>query len=261
MAAALAGCARAGGAGRSVAGADSLVIGVAKDQPGLGFRSGGTYQGFDVDVATYVAGRLGVAAKNITFKAVTSAQRENALRNGTVDLVVSSYSITAERETKVAFGGPYYVAHQDILVRGDDTTVHNVRDLAGRRLCEVTGSISWQRVTAERKVPALLVPSSSYGDCLTMLVGGQVDAISTDDLILAGFAAQKGQAVKVVNAPFSDERYGIGIRRQDVTGCEDINKAITRMYLDGTAATLLKKWFGRTTLHPTTTVPQFEGCG
>src|SRR4051812_21005536 len=103
----LAGCAQAAGTGDSVAGAESLVIGVAKDQPGLGFRSGGTFKGFDVDVATYVAHRLG--AGKITFKAINSSQREKDLRDGTVDLVVSSYSVTPERETKVAFGGPYYV--------------------------------------------------------------------------------------------------------------------------------------------------------
>jgi glutamate transport system substrate-binding protein len=259
MSAGLAGCAQAKGAGHSVSGADSLVIGVAKDQPGLGFRSGGTYSGFDIDVARYVAKRLG--ASDITFKAVTSGEREDALRDGQVDLVVASYSITAERETKVGFGGPYYVAHQDILVRQSDTSVRNVRDLAGRRLCQVTGSVSWRRVTEQRKVPATLVPASSYGECLTKLTGGQIDAISTDDLILAGFAARTGPSVRFVNAPFSDERYGIGIRRGDITGCEDVNKAITQMYQDGTAASLLKKWFGKTGLNLTTTVPQFEGCG
>jgi glutamate transport system substrate-binding protein len=260
VAAGLAGCARAGGAGHTVVGADSLVIGVPKDQPGLGVESGGTFSGFTVDVARYVAARLGVGGKDVTFKPVTSSQREDYLRNGTVDLVVSSYSITAQRKTKVNFAGPYYVAHQDILVRRSDTAVDNVRDLAGRRLCEVTGSVSWQRVTQQRKVPARLVPAFSYGDCLTKLMAGELDAISTDDLILAGFAAQQRSAVRIVNAPFSDERYGIGIRREDVTGCEDVNKAITRMYQDGTAAALLHKWFGQTDLSTTTTVPQFEGC-
>ncbi len=260
-AAALTGCAQAEGSGHSVVGAGKLVIGVAKDQPGLGFRSNGVYKGFDIDVAKYVAGRLGVGEKDIDFRTVTSGERESALRNGSVDLVVASYSITPERKTKVAFAGPYYVAHQDTLVRRSDGAVRNVRDLAGRRLCQVTGSVSWKRVTQERKVAARLVPAGSYGECLSKLTGGQVDAISTDDLILAGFAAQQGNAVRFVNAPFSDEGYGVGIRQEDVSGCEDINKAITQMYQDGTAATLLKKWFGKTGLNLTTTVPQFEGCG
>lgn len=255
----LAGCGVAGGQSASVSGRDSLVIGVSPDRPGLGLRGpNGTYTGFDVDVARYVARQLG--ATHVRFQAITSAQRETELRDGAVDLVVAAYSITPERETKVIFAGPYYVAHQDILVRSSDRTVTNVRNLRGRRLCDVPGSVSYQRVTVERKIPARPVAAATYGECLNDLVAGKVDAISTDDLILAGFAAEKSGAVRFVNAPFSDERYGVGLRPGDVTGCEDINKAITRMYQDGTAARLLGRWFGPTGLRLTTTVPQFEGC-
>jgi len=88
-----------------------------------------------------------------------------------------------------------------------------------------------------------------------------VDAVSTDDLILAGFADRTGTAFRIVNAPFSYERYGIGIRKGDVSGCEAINRAVSQMYLDGTAAALLQKWFGKTGLQLDTHVPQFEGCG
>jgi glutamate transport system substrate-binding protein len=125
----------------------------------------------------------------------------------------------------------------------------------------VAGSNSWKRVTEERKVAAGLVAAASYSQCVGDLVSGTVDAVSTDDLILAGFAGQRGQAVKLVNAPISDERYGVGIKQGDIRGCEEINKAITEFYLDGTAASLLRKWFGSTGLSVTTTVPQFEGCG
>jgi glutamate transport system substrate-binding protein len=125
----------------------------------------------------------------------------------------------------------------------------------------VQGSVSWQRVKIERGVPVQLVQAPTYGDCVAKLTDGSLDAVSTDDLILAGFAARKGRAVRFVNAPISDERYGVGIKQGDVTGCEDLNKAITEMYLDGTASKLLTKWFGSTSLNLTTTVPQFEGCG
>jgi glutamate transport system substrate-binding protein len=264
LAVALAGSAGCGtgGSGTSVAHKDTLVIGVAKDQPGLGFReSNGTLEGFDVDVARYIAAHLENKPKKVDFKILQPSGRESAIRTGKVDLVISSYSITPARKTKVAFAGPYYVAHQDTLVRADEAGIRNVRDLSGRRLCAVNGSVSWQRVTVERDVKANLVKASTYGDCLTKLTDNSLDAISTDDLILAGFAAQKGKAVRFVNAPISDERYGVGISQSDVTGCEDVNKAITQMYLDGTAAKLLQKWFGSTGLNLTTTVPQFEGCG
>ncbi|GAA4516469.1 glutamate ABC transporter substrate-binding protein [Actinoallomurus oryzae] len=250
------------GGGTSVADKDTLVIGVSKDQPGLGAQQpDGGFQGFDIDVARYIAAHMEKKPKKVDFKVVQYDKRESWIQSGKVDLVISSYSITPERKTKVAFAGPYYVAHQDTLVRASDTGVKDVRNLAGRRLCAVTGSVSWQRVTVERGVPARVVKAPTYGDCMTKLIGGSLDAISTDDLILAGFAAQKGRSVRFVNAPISDERYGVGIKQDDITGCEDINKAITGMYLDGTAAQLLRKWFGATGLHLTTTVPQFEGCG
>lgn len=256
----LAACSAAGPA--SIAGQQTLRIGVKADQPGLGQRlPGGRYAGFDIDVARYVADRLGVHPDHITFVPVTSATREAALENGSVDMVIATYSITPERETKVTFGGPYYVAHQDTMVRADDTGIRSVHDLKGKRLCAVTGSNSWKRVTQELDIAAALTPAASYSACVAMLLDRKVDAVSTDDLILAGYAAQSSTAVRIVNAPFSYERYGIGIRKGDLSGCEAVNKAVSQMYLDGTAAALLQKWFGKTRLQLDTHVPQFEGCG
>jgi glutamate transport system substrate-binding protein len=257
LALALAGCGIEGGENSSIAHQDSLVIGVKPDQPGLGLqRPDGTYEGFDVDVANYVAGKLG--AKKVAFKPTPSKIREQALQEGTVDLIFATYSITPQRKTKVTFGGPYYVAHQDTAVRPGDGSIKNVRDLKGKQLCQVTGSNSWRRVVEEKKIAAELMESESYSDCFTMLTGNIVDAVSTDDLILAGFA--QGTSLKIVNAPFTDEKYGIGIKKGDLDGCEAVNKAVTEMYQDGTAADLLAKWFGKSGLQLTTSVPQFEGC-
>ncbi|GAA3846352.1 glutamate ABC transporter substrate-binding protein [Sphaerisporangium flaviroseum] len=243
-------------AGTSIVDKDSLVIGVKPDQPGLGMKeANGKFTGFDVDVASYIARKLD---KPVRFIAAPSSQREKMLMGGSVDLVVATYSITAERKTKVSFGGPYYVAHQDTLVRAGESGVTNVRDLRDRRLCQVTGSNSWRRVKEERKIPVALVPAGSYSECVSGLAEGKVDAVSTDDLILAGFATS---GTKIVNAPFSDERYGVGIRTGDIDGCEAVNKAITEMYQDGTAKRLLQKWFAKSGLALSFTVPQFEGCG
>src|SRR5690606_33139768 len=104
-----------------------------------------------------------------------------------VDLVVASYSITPKRKTQVGFAGPYYVAHQDILVRRSETRINNVRDLSGRTLCDVTGSNSYRRVREEKKIAVRPVESASYSECVDKLRNGVVDAVSTDDLILAGF--------------------------------------------------------------------------
>ncbi|MFD0683688.1 glutamate ABC transporter substrate-binding protein [Actinomadura fibrosa] len=251
-------CGLDGSEPHTVARKHSLVIGVKEDQPMLGFKRGGTYEGFDVDVALYVAGRLGVPRDRVRFRTTNSSVRESALASGAVDMIFATYSITAKRKTQVTFGGPYYVAHQDTLVRADATSIGNVRDLKGKRICEVTGSNSWRRVVEERRIAARPVTAPTYGACMDDLAAGKLDAVSTDDLILAGFAA--GRGVRIVNAPFTDEKYGVGLKKGDLEGCELVNRAITRMYQDGTAARLLDKWFGKSGLKLTTSVPQFEGC-
>jgi glutamate transport system substrate-binding protein len=257
VALAAAGCGAGGSS--SVAGRSSLVVGVKADQPGLGLEDAhSSFAGFDVDVARYVAGRLG--ASHVTFRAITSAQRESWLQRGLVDMVVATYSITPQRETLVTFGGPYYVAHQDTLVPAAETDVHTVHDLAGRRICAVTGSTSAQRIIVALGISARPVTAASYSDCVSKLAAGSLDAVSTDDLILAGFAASRKGTMRLLNAPLSDERYGVGLRKGDVDGCEAVNRAITAMYQDGTAQKLLVKWFASTGLELTTAVPQFEGC-
>jgi ABC-type amino acid transport substrate-binding protein len=254
LATALAGCTATSSASER----KTIVVGVKADQPGLGLRGpDGTFRGFEVDAGRYIARQMG--ASKVTFREVTSDDRERLLDRHKVDIVLASYSITAERAKKVTFGGPYYLAHQDIMVRKTETRIASARDLAGRRMCEAAGSVSTSRVVNGLGVAARLVKSPSYSECYRKLLNGQVDAVSTGDLVLAGFAA-KGD-VKIVNAPFSDERYGVGLRRGDIDGCEAVNKAITLMYQDGTAARLLHQWFGKSGLKLVETVPEFEGCG
>ncbi|MEV4253905.1 glutamate ABC transporter substrate-binding protein [Spirillospora sp. NPDC049652] len=229
------------------------------DQPGLGELKNGRYEGFDVDVATYVAGRLGVPPSRITFRTTTSSVREQALESGTVDMVVATYSITPARKTRITFAGPYYVAHQDTLVRSGDRSISSVHDLAKKRICAVNGSNSWKRITDERSIPAVPVKVDKYSACVKSLKEDGLDAVSTDDLILAGFAA-KDPGLRIIGAPFTDEKYGIGLRKGDLGGCEAVNRALTRMYQDGSAARFLQRWFANTGARLTTSVPQFEGC-
>lgn len=259
-------CGTASGDATSVTSQDPpLVIGVKADQPGLSVESKGedgspSFSGFEVQIAKYIASRLGYSSGEVKLVAVKSADREKALRDGTVDMVVASYSITPERARQVLFGGPYYVAHQDILVRSADTSIKGVDDLAHKKLCRVNGSTSWERVVKEGDIPAEPVTAPDYSTCVKMLRDRRIDAVSTDDLILAGYAIASAGELRVVNAPFSDERYGVGLRKDDITGCEAVNKAITSMYQDATAQILLANWFGKSGMQPTTEVPQFEGC-
>ncbi|WP_395106951.1 glutamate ABC transporter substrate-binding protein [Actinomadura sp. SCN-SB] len=244
-----------------------LVVGIKYDQPALGLKKpDGTFEGFDVDVAKYIAKELGVPESGITFKETVSANRESFLGGGQVDLVVATYSITDARKKQVTFAGPYYVAAQDTMVLADNDDIKTAQDLKGKRLCKAAGSNSFRRVTEGPPDGKLaisgvkLVDASSYSECVAKLKAGALDAVSTDDLILAGFAnTQKGQ-FKVINNPISEEKYGVGIKKGDTETCEAVNKALTKMYQDGTAKTLLEKHFAGTGLQLKTTVPQFEGC-
>jgi glutamate transport system substrate-binding protein len=244
-----------------------VVVGTKWDQPGLGLNTGtGEPQGFDVDVAKYVVKELaGDPAVQIEWKEAASSNREPFLANGTVDIVFASYSITEERKTKVTFGGPYIIAHQDTMVSGDATGINKATDLAGKRICQAAGSNSYKRITdpppdGELDLDAKLVGANTYSECVAKLKGNNLDAVTTDDLILAGFAQQGGN-YKILGDPFTDEKYGVGLKKGDTKTCEAVNAAITKMYTDGTAKTLLDKWFGKAEgLTLPTEAPAFEPC-
>jgi glutamate transport system substrate-binding protein len=235
-----------GGGGSSE---DGVTIGIKFDQPGLGLKTpDGEYVGFDVDVATYVAKELGYKESEITWKEAPSAERENLIANGDVDFVVASYSITPERKAKVDFAGPYFLAHQDLLVRADDNSVKSEKDLNGSdvKLCSVTGSTSAQNVQKDFAVKADLQKYGGYSECLTGLENEAVDALTTDDSILAGYAAQEQHQgkFKLTGLSLSDEPYGIGLKKGDSKLQKDINAAITKMVEDGSWEKAADKHFG-----------------
>ncbi|GIL37035.1 glutamate ABC transporter substrate-binding protein [Phycicoccus jejuensis] len=215
-------------------GGDGIKIGIKFDQPGLGLKKGSDYAGMDVDVAKYVAKQLGHEEGDIQWVQAPSAQRENLLSTGQVDMIVATYSITDERKEKVGFAGPYFVAGQDLLVRADDSSITGPDSLDGKKLCSVTGSTSAQKVKDE-VAGVNLREFGTYSECVTALVSGGVDALTTDDTILAGYAAQdqyKGK-LKVVGQPFSQENYGIGLKKGDTATCQKVTDAINKMITDG----------------------------
>jgi glutamate transport system substrate-binding protein len=224
-----------GGAGSTDTSA--LKIGIKFDQPGLGQKQGEKYTGLDVDVATYVAGKLGTAPEKIQWIQAPSAQRETLIETGQVDLVVATYSITDARKEKVSFAGPYFVAGQDLLIRADDSSITGPEALVGKKLCSVKGSTSAQKV--KDKYPDVqLQEFGTYSECVAALIAGGangVDALTTDDTILAGYAAQAQYAgkLKVVGAPFSQENYGIGLKKGSTDLCTKVTEAIKAMIADG----------------------------
>ena len=223
-----------GSSGTAGSGAGGLKVGIKFDQPGLGLKQGSEFTGMDVDVAKYIGKELGVAEGDIEFVQAPSAQRETLISTGQVDMVVATYSITDARKEKVSFAGPYFIAGQDLLVRSDDTSITGPDTLEGKKLCSVTGSTSAQKV--KEKVPGVnLQEFATYSECVAALASGAIDALTTDDTILAGYAAQdqyKGK-LKVVGQPFSEERYGIGLKKGDTAQCQKITDAITKMVSSG----------------------------
>ncbi|MEV8088628.1 glutamate ABC transporter substrate-binding protein [Streptomyces nigra] len=231
--------------GGSGSGGKKITVGIKIDQPGIGQKTAdGSYEGFDVDVATYVAKELGYDADAIEWKEAKSADRETMLERGDVDFIAASYSITDERDQKVDFAGPYLLAHQDLLIRADDNITKG-EDLNGKKLCSVAGSTSAQNVKAEIAPKAQLQTYGGYSECLTGLENKAVDALTTDDSILAGYASQdqfKGK-FKLAGLKLSNENYGIGVKNGSDLKAK-INTALEKMVEDGSWEKYVKKNFG-----------------
>ncbi|MEU1917818.1 glutamate ABC transporter substrate-binding protein [Streptomyces massasporeus] len=223
-----------GGDSGSDGGGKTITVGIKFDQPGLGQKTPQGYAGFDVDVATYVAKKLGYNEDQIEWKEAKSADRETMLQRGDVDFIAATYSITPERQEKVDFAGPYLLAHQDVLVRSDDTSIKSPADLNNKKLCSVTGSTSAQNVKEKLAPKADLQQYPTYSACLSGLQNEAIDALTTDDSILAGYAAQsqfKGK-FKLGGFKMTNENYGIGVKKgSDLKA--DINKALEAMVADG----------------------------
>jgi glutamate transport system substrate-binding protein len=223
-----------GGAGGSAEN-QSITIGIKYDQPGLGQKEGDTFKGLDVDVAKYVAKELGYEGDKVVFKETPSAQRETAIQGGQVALIFATYSITDARKEKVSFAGPYFIAGQDLLVRSDNTDITGPDTMNGKTLCSVTGSTPAENIKKKYATSVKLFEQDTYSKCVEALVGGSVDAVTTDNVILAGFAAQpqyEGK-LKVVGKPFSTEKYGVGLKKGDTATCEKVNAALQKMVSDG----------------------------
>ncbi|MEU2241331.1 glutamate ABC transporter substrate-binding protein [Streptomyces sp. NPDC018338] len=193
-----------------------LVVGAKEDQPYMGEKdpATGRYSGFDIEIAKMMAASLGFEPADVEFRTIASANRETALQNGQIDYYVGTYTINDNRKKLVGFTGPYYQAGQSLLVRTDENDIAGPQDLAGKRVCSAAGSTPYQRI--EKDYPkAELVAYDTYSVCVDNLLTYQVDAVTTDDTILMGYAAKVPDELKVVGKPFSEEPYGIGVPRGD----------------------------------------------
>jgi glutamate transport system substrate-binding protein len=229
-----------------------IVIGIDFTEPGLGYRSGNRYSGFDVDTARYVAHYLGYPEQDIVWKQVVPGDRERLLENHKVDLIFATYSITPARAKLVDFAGPYFVAHQGLLIRRNDDLravgsigalgpgatrpISGLSTLDGRRLCTGRGTTSAQRILERYRAEKITLREyPDIVDCVEALDKGQVDAVTTDDVILAGFVAhgKYNGVLKVLPTTFSNERYGVGIPKGDTKLVTAVNAALRRYIADG----------------------------
>jgi glutamate transport system substrate-binding protein len=248
------------GTAKELADAGSVKIGVKFDQPGIGNKVPGSDEpeGFDIEIGKILAANLGIEAGDIEWIETVSDNREPFLQDGTVDLVVASYSITDERRKVVGQAGPYYVTGQQLLVRAEDEgKITGPDDLKNVKVCSVEGSTSLERVQDE--YGAKPVPFATYSECVDQLENGTVDAVTTDGAILLGYAAQDPDALKVVGEPFSEERYGVGYAKDADGMCDFINETLEESFDDGSWADAFEATLGESGVE-TPETPELDPC-
>jgi len=227
-----------------------IVVGTKFDQPLFGLKNptNDEIEGFDVEIAKLIAGGIfgdeNVDGK-VEFIETPSKIRETAIEQGRVDMVVATYTINDERKQQVGFAGPYYTAGQDIMVSGDNTDITGIEDLNGKKVCSVQGSTSIDNVREQAPQADLGITFDVYSLCAEALADGRVDAVSTDNIILLGLIdAEGGDAFKLVGNPFTEEPYGIGVKRDDAAFRTFVNDRLEEIYADGRWASAFEATVG-----------------
>jgi glutamate transport system substrate-binding protein len=216
--------------------AGAITVGTKFDQPGFGLLNPRTQEpeGFDVEIAKLVAAKLGIEAENITWTETVSANREPFIQNGQVDIVVATYTINDTRKQVIDFAGPYYEAGQDIMVaKGNPEGIEGPDDLAGKTVCSVEGSTPAQNIR-DNYPEAQLTTYDVYSKCADDLKNGNVQAVTTDNVILTGLVAGSPEDFELVDNPFTEEPYGIGLPKGDDEFRDFINTVLEDSFEDGT---------------------------
>jgi len=224
----------------------TIVIGVKFDVPPFGFKNPetGGVEGFDVDLGKLIASELGVKAE---FVEAISDNRIPFLQDGTVDLVLSTMTITTDRDTEIDYSRPYFIAHGRILApKGSD--IAGVDDLNGKRVCTALGS-TYESTIKEQAPDADLELVDSYSECTELLQNESIDAISTDDVILTGMIIQD-ESLELVGDQLTVEPYGVGIADGDKELKGFVDGVVDGFLQDGEFDRLYKKWVGQYTGEP-----------
>lgn len=236
---------------------DKIVIGTKFDQPLFGLKGpSGDPEGFDVEIGKIVAAKLGLSADKIEWVQAPSEVRESVIKDGKVDIVIATYTINDDRKKLIDFAGPYFNAGQQIMVLEGNNDINGPDDLAGKTVCTASGSTPEQNI--EKNYPkAKIKAPATYSDCLEPLRNKQVDALTTDNVILSGFVAQNEGEFKIVGDPFTEEPYGIGLKKGDDEFRNFINDVIEESIKDGSWLKAWEKTAG-TVLDPPAEMPQVD---
>ncbi|GAA2714771.1 transporter substrate-binding domain-containing protein [Micromonospora olivasterospora] len=219
----------------NVYGQPKIRIGVSTTEPLMGELSGGAHVGFDIEIARYLAAQLGFEGdQRIEWVSLATEDRIPALQGGTVDMVVSSFSMTEQRETQVTFAGPYFVTTQETMipVRLRDR-VRTIEDLQNKeiRVCTSGGSTT-QAELRNHQIQASVV--KDVGDCVQGIMEGRYDAVSSDETILAGFLSQHPKDLLIVDMPFgTSELLGVGVPIGDPALRDLVAFFLNKSYLQG----------------------------
>ena len=234
-----------GGVARSTG--PTITIGIPTDLPYLSLREGNKYSGFDIDVAEYVADKLGYSYKQIIWKQVPAGQSVSDLNNGVVGMIIGDYPISAASKQNVDFAGPYLVQSQKLLVSAKDNSINSLQDLKGKSVCVTAGSVS-QRVIEGALGASVSVHSlPSAPQCVTELFDGSVQAVSAGGVLLSALNKFKGGGyLKVVGNGFATEYMGIAVRKDSPDFVYQINQDIKLMMTSGTWEKDLKATVGQT---------------
>ena len=223
--------------------AQKLRVGTKFDQPGFGLKGlSGKPEGFDVEVAKLIAQALDIPADKIEYTESPSTVREQVIQQDKVDIVVATYTINDKRKAVIDFAGPYYIAGQSILVKTTDTAITGPDSFKDgtKKVCSVTNSTPATNIEKYLGDKAKqLVLFDIYQKCVDALKGGQVDAVTTDNVILSGFVATNEGQFKLAGQPFTEEPYGIGLKKGDNDFREFVNKTLETSFTDGS---YVKAW-------------------
>lgn len=213
----------------------AMTVGTKYDQPGFGLLNATTFlpEGFDVEMAYLISTALGIPEDGVTFTEAVSANREPFIQNGSVDIVVATYTINDTRKELVSFAGPYYVAGQDIMVAaGNPEGITGPDDLAGKTVCSVEGSTPAENIRTNYP-DVNLVTTDVYSKCADQLKNGEVVAVTTDDVILISFVSTDPESFELVGNKFTEEPYGIGVALDDDEFRDFINDVLEEAYESG----------------------------